>query len=53
MNRDAYSGARFRELFGSWSELGRERTVTNFGPMVVPLPEVEVIARNYQLTCTP
>jgi starch-binding outer membrane protein, SusD/RagB family len=40
-------------MFGLWSELGPERTATNLGPMVVPLPEAEVNARNNQLTCTP
>jgi hypothetical protein len=39
-------------MFGLWTELGPERTATNFGPMVVPIPEAEANARNNQLTCT-
>ncbi len=39
-------------MFGLWTELGPERTTTNFGPMVVPLPEAEANARNNTLTCT-
>lgn len=40
-------------MFGLWTELGAERTATNFGPMVVPIPEAEANARNNALTCTP
>jgi hypothetical protein len=39
-------------MFGLWTELGPERTATNFGPMVVPIPEAEANARNNELTCT-
>jgi hypothetical protein len=39
-------------MFGLWTELGPERTTTNFGPMVVPVPEAEANARNNVLTCT-
>ena len=39
-------------MFGLWTELGPERTTTNFGPMVVPIPEAEANARNNTLTCT-
>jgi hypothetical protein len=39
-------------MFGLWTELGPERTTTNFGPMVVPIPEAEANARNNELTCT-
>jgi hypothetical protein len=39
-------------MFGLWTELGPERTATNFGPMVVPIPEAEANARNNELSCT-
>jgi hypothetical protein len=39
-------------MFGLWTELGPERTTTNFGPMVVPIPEAEANARDNVLTCT-
>ncbi len=39
-------------MFGLWTELGPERTTTNFGPMVVPIPEAEANARGNVLTCT-
>ena len=40
-------------MFGLWTVLGPERTATNFGPMVVPIPEAEANARGNDLTCTP
>lgn len=39
-------------MFGLWTELGPERTATNFGPTVVPIPEAEANARDNKLTCT-
>jgi hypothetical protein len=39
-------------MFNLWTELGPERTATNFGPTVVPIPEAEANARNNDLTCT-
>lgn len=39
-------------MFGLWNELGPERTPTNFGPMVIPIPESEANARGNVLTCT-
>lgn len=39
-------------MFGLWNELGPERTPTNFGPMVIPIPESEANARGNALTCT-
>lgn len=39
-------------MFGLWNELGPERTPTNFGPRVIPIPEAEANARNNVLTCT-
>ena len=39
-------------MFGLWLELGPERTPTNFGPRVIPIPEAEANARNNVLTCT-
>ena len=39
-------------MFGLWNELGPERTPTNFGPRVIPIPESESNARGGVLTCT-
>lgn len=39
-------------MFGIWNELGPERTPTNFGPRVIPIPEAEANARSNVLTCT-
>ena len=39
-------------MFGLFNELGPERTPTNIGPMVIPIPEAEANARGGVLTCT-
>ena len=39
-------------MFGLFNELGPERTPTNIGPRVIPIPEAEANARGGVLTCT-
>ena len=38
-------------MFGLFNELGPERTPTNIGPKVIPIPEAEANARGGVLTC--
>jgi len=40
------------QMFGLWSELGKELQPPGDGPHVIPFPSAEINARNNVLTCT-
>jgi hypothetical protein len=40
------------QMFGLWSELGKELQPPGDGPQVIPFPSAEINARNNSLACT-
>jgi starch-binding outer membrane protein, SusD/RagB family len=40
------------QMFGLWTELGKELQPPGYGPQVIPFPSAEINARNNNLACT-